>query len=333
MEEYILNIIYNSNSIKMISKTVGLLLATCIITVKGFSPSLMSNKNAHSSTFKLQSTTNNEKGEGKTSSRRDFVTIAGSSAFAAATLFSQSQPSVAAVNGNYSDEKVLVLGGTGFVGSEVCKQLQALGIEYVATSRDGRGGTKALDFTNPSLNVPSEVESLTKSFTAVISCIGAIGTSNDEVVNSGTGLAALGAKASGVKKIVYISVAPEVRDAAKGVSFLEKYMTGKKFSEDTIKSNFEGGYTLIEPTFIYGGDKFAINPPRVADGYGKLVEGLLSSGPFRAAASISPGIIGVALEPPVKVSSVAGAAVSAALGLTQSTLDTYDKINDAAKLI
>ena len=270
-------------------------------------------------------------------SRRNFFSLTGSTVLATSSLLLQPTPSVAAED--YSKAKVLVLGGTGFVGSQICKQLQSLGVKYIATSRDGRDGTKALDFTNSAINVSTEIENLASGCTAVISCIGAIGTPNDEVVNAGTGLAAIGAKTAGVQNFVYISVAPEVRDSAKGVSFLEKYMNGKQFSENSIKSSF-ASYTIIEPTFIYGGDKFAINPPRVADGYGQLIESVLSSGPFRAAASISPGIIGVALEPPVKVSAVAGAAVSGALGVAQSnmgssqvTLDTYDKINDASKMI
>ena len=262
--------------------------------------------------------------------RRDIFNIAGASLLATSSLLVQPQLSEAS---DYSSSKVLVLGGSGFVGSEVCKILKSLGVDYVATSRDGRGDTQALDFTNPNVNVSTEVEALAKGCTAVISCIGAIGTSDDQVVNAGTGLAAIGAKTAGVSNFVYISVAPEVRDSAKSVSFLRNYMEGKSFSEDTIKANFGGSSTIIEPTFIYGGDEFKVNPPRVADGYGKLVEGLLSSGPFRAAASVSPGIIGVALEPPVRVSAVAGAAVSGALGLSGSTLDTYDKINAASKLI
>ena len=268
----------------------------------------------------------------ESSSRRDFFSITGSSVLATASLLVQSQPSIAA-SIDYSSAKVLVLGGSGFVGSEVCKKLKALGVDYVATSRDGRGDTKALDFTNSAVNIATEVESLAKGCTAVISCIGAINTVDDEVVNSGTGLASLGAKAAGVKNFVYIGVAPEVRESAKGIAFLEKYLDGKQFSEDTIRSNFSSDCTIIEPTFIYGGDKFGLNPPRVADGYGNLVEGLLSSSPLRAAASISPGIIKVALEPPVKVGTVASAAVSAAFGLTQSTLDTYDKINAASNLL
>lgn len=282
--------------------------------------------------MKAMSETSNSEAVESQSSRRDFFSLTGSSVLASASLLVKSQPSIAA-GVDYSNAKVLVLGGSGFVGSEVCKKLRALGVDYVATSRDGRGDTKALDFTNSAVNIATEVESLAKGCTAVISCIGAINTVDDDVVNSGTGLASLGAKAAGVKNFVYIGVAPEVRDSAKGITFLEKYLNGKQFSENTIKSNFPSEYTIIEPTFIYGGDKFGVNPPRVADGYGKLVEGLLSSSPLRTAASISPGLIKVALEPPVKVGAVAGAAVSGALGLTQSTLDTYDKINTASNLL
>ncbi len=317
-------------------KVLKLFLLT-IASVRCFSPSSM-NIGRHSVQTNAFNDENNEEAITATTSdaetsRRNFFTLSGSTMLAASSLLLQPSPSNAAGE-DYSKAKVLVLGGSGFVGSQVCNQLQSLGIEYIATSRDGRDGTKALDFTNSAINISTEVENLAKGCTAVISCIGAIGTPADDIVNAGTGLAALGAKAAGVQNFVYVSVAPEVRDSAKGISFLEKYMTGKTFSEDTIKSSTFGSYTLIEPTFIYGGDKFALNPPRVADFYGKIVEAVLSSGPFRAAASVSPGIIGVALEPPVKVGAVAGAAVSGALGLVPSNaLDTYDKINEASKLI
>ncbi len=277
-----------------------------------------------------------------TSSRRDLFKKIFSSSIIATTAAATTM----ATNPNFAlavpdvdvsgTGKVLVLGGTGFVGTEVCKQLKALGVDYIATSRDGRDGTIALDFSDPSLDIASTIENIAKdnTCTAVISTVGAIGTGDDvKTVNAGTGIAAVGAKKAGVTNFVYISVAPEVRDSVKGIKALENYMEGKKFSEYSIKTIFDGGYTLIEPTFIYGGDTFAINPPRVADGYGRLVEGLLSSGPFRAAAGISPGLIGVALEPPVKVSSVAGAAVAGALGLSKPVLDTYDEINKAAGLL
>jgi nucleoside-diphosphate-sugar epimerase len=233
-----------------------------------------------------------------------------------------------------SNEKVLVLGGTGMVGSEVVRQLKSQGVDVISTSTDGRDGTISLDFTQPDL--ASKVESLAKGCTAVISCVGVIGTENDAIVNAGTGVAAQAAKAAGVQRFSYISVAPEVREFGKGFDFLQSYMEGKASSEAAIASAFgNGAYTLIEPTFIYGGDKFALKPPRVASGYGQIIESILSSAPLRAATNIAPdGFIKIALEPPVSATSVANACVASALGKSSvSVLDTYDKIMEASKLL
>ena len=35
---------------------------------------------------------------------------------------------------------------------------------------------------------------------------------------------------------------------------------------------------VVAPSFIYGGDSFVLNPPRVPGGYGGFIEGLLSTG-------------------------------------------------------
>jgi len=262
-------------------------------------------------------------------SRRNVFQSAAATALGFATMASQSQmqPAMAATG---DVKKVLVLGATGFVGSQVCAKLKSLGIEVVGTSRDGRVGTSSLDFMDSSKQVAKEVEALAAGCDAVVSCIGSIGTPNDGQINAGTGLAAVGAKAAGVKRFVYVSVAPEVRDATQGISFLKDYMKGKTSSEQFIRQNFESSYMLIEPTFIYGGDTFNLNPPRVAGFYGQFVESVLSSGLFRAAAKVSPGIIGIALEPPISVQDVAGAAVAGVFGYSSPVLDTYDKIREAS---
>jgi hypothetical protein len=234
------------------------------------------------------------------------------------------------------EAKVLVLGGTGFVGSRVVQTLRDLNIPVTSTSRDGRDGTTALDFSTEQ-DVQQQVQKLAAGCTAVISCVGTIGTDLDEVVNSATALAAAGAKAAGVQRFVYITVAPEVKEFAKDIDFLKGYMKGKTVSRDAVLANFPGAAsTLIEPTFIYGGGSFELSPPRVAGFYGKIIEGLLSSGPIRAVTGIAPaGIIKIALEPPVPVEAVASAAVAGALGRGGAlmVLDTYDEIKQAASLI
>lgn len=292
---------------------VFLLLGLC----SGFAPQ----------TFKIQPPTTSLRA---VVDRRGFAT----SGMAGVASILLTDPSFA----NDSSTKVLVLGGTGMVGSEVVRTLQDLGVAVVATSTDGRGDTVALDFRQSETNIASNIESMAQGYTAVISCVGVIGTDSDEVVNRGSGLAAQAAKKAGVQSFTYISVAPEVREFGGGFEFLQGYMAGKAFSEAAITNAFvSASYTLIEPTFIYGGDKFALNPPRVASGYGKVIESLLTSPPFRAATNIAPeGFIKIALEPPVAASSVAKAAVAGALGkLSSSTtvLDTHDKIVDASKLV
>jgi uncharacterized protein YbjT (DUF2867 family) len=229
-------------------------------------------------------------------------------------------------------DKVLVLGGSGFVGSQVVEILRGIGIDTVATSRYGRDGTVALDFTQP--NVDKKVEQLAAGCTAVISCVGAIATKNDLAVNSGTGVAAQAAKAAGVKRFVYITVAPEVKEFARDIDFLKDYMAGKTFSRDAVLAVFGQDAVLIEPTFIYGGGAFELNPPRVAKNYGKFIESILTASPIRnIERALSPGFIKIAFEPPIPVEDVANAAVAGALGKTQHILDSYDKIKQASSLL
>ena len=265
------------------------------------------------------------------SSRREFFREVVTTSLATGGLVALAPQSIASAAETSS--KVLVLGGTGFVGSRVVQKLKSLGVDVIATSTDGRDGTVALDVSKPDLDVIKAVQELAKGCTAVISTIGCIGTEQDLKVNSATGLAAMGAKAAGVSQFVYISVAPEVREFAKNIDFLKPYMQGKTFSQDAVVSSFDRS-TLIEPTFIYGGESFNVNPPRVAGFYGEFIEALLSSGPIRAITNIAPeGIIKIALEPPVSVDAVASAAVAGALRKTDLVLDSYDKIVAASMLI
>lgn len=246
-----------------------------------------------------------------------------------------SAPSLAVVEEQSSSPKILVLGGTGFVGHQVVQLLQQRGLTVVATSRNGRDGTVALSFGQDD-NMPTDAQlsELISGCTAVISCVGAIGTPNDLAVNAGTGRVAQVAAQNGVPRFVYITVAPEVKEFAKDIDFLKNYMRGKTISRDAVLSAFTEKAVLIEPTFIYGGGSFELNPPRVAAFYGQFIEGLLSSSPIRTVERVlSPGIVKIALEPPVPVEDVARAAVAGALGKTDSILDTYDKIKKASQAL
>lgn len=275
------------------------------------------------------------------SSRRDWIqkSIAAITATSVATFASTTTSAFA---DDSSSPKILLLGGTGLVGSQIRKILNEQGISVVATSRNGRDDTVAFDVTKVD-NVATQVESLAKGCTAVISTVGVLGTPDDTLINAANALAAAGAKSAGVSRFVYITVSPEVKDMAQNIEFLQPYMEGKTFARDAVINTFGSdnklSFTLIEPTFIYGGDQFQINPPRVTGLYGSFIEGALSSAPLRLAANLMPaGFLKVALEPPVSAEAVAKAAIAGALGKTTTTtnsayLDTYDKIQAAANLI
>lgn len=228
--------------------------------------------------------------------------------------------------------KVLVLGGTGFVGSQVVSVLRDLGVAVLATSTDGRDNTLAIDLT--SRNDQDRLSKVLRNeqVTAIVSCVGTINTNRDEAVNAGTGAIAPYAKAAGVQRFVYITVSPEVKDLAKDVEFLQGYLRGKAFSRESVLTQFGDAAVLIEPTFIYGGGSFETNPPRVPSFYGRFIEGLLSASPIRQVERVlSPGLLKIALEPPLPVEAVARAAVAGALGKSpRPILDSYDNIREAA---
>jgi len=168
----------------------------------------------------------------------------------------------------------------------------------------------------------------------VVSCVGAIGFDVQGLL-LGNGIAnveaARAAKAVGASKFVYVSVASEVVDSRGWLPpFFSGYFDGKANAERAISEAFGEGATFVKPTFIYGGDSFGLFPPRVNSAYGSAVEEVLSSPPLKGLANVMPGLIKVALRPPVSVDAVAAAAAGAALGeFSASVLDGTAQINAA----
>lgn len=151
---------------------------------------------------------------------------------------------------------VLVLGGTGTIGRVVMKKLTALGISAVATSRDGRDGTLALDVLDKKTGTIDAVARLAddNKATAVISCIGSVRDNTTiALVNGASGLAAIGAKnATSVRHFVLLGVSPAV---SKSDGDLAGYFTGKAFSEECATAQFKGegySYAIVQPSATLG---------------------------------------------------------------------------------
>eukprot|EP00566_Odontella_aurita_P036166 CAMPEP_0113536392 /NCGR_PEP_ID=MMETSP0015_2-20120614/6232_1 /TAXON_ID=2838 /ORGANISM="Odontella" /LENGTH=318 /DNA_ID=CAMNT_0000435745 /DNA_START=103 /DNA_END=1059 /DNA_ORIENTATION=- /assembly_acc=CAM_ASM_000160 len=248
--------------------------------------------------------------------------------------------------GDGSGKSITVFGGTGFVGSRVCKYLIESGADVTVVSKEGgvpswcssEEWTKSVEWKSNNL-VRGPRESLLDSVgspDAVVSTVGAIGFDVQSLL-LGNGVAnAEAAKASkekGASKFVYVSVASAVSDCNVAVPayFKNGYFRGKQDAEAAIVENFGEEYCFVKPSFIYGGDSFGLFPPRVTDAYGSFIDELLSKELFKFLADLLPGLLGVVFLPPVSVDAVAKACAGAAIGaITEKVLDGSEEINKAA---
>lgn len=239
-------------------------------------------------------------------------------------------------------DKVVVLGGSGFVGMRICERLVALGVPtVVSVSRGGRPASAVGGWAEKvqwvAADVGTDADALgaqLKGAQAAISAVGVIfggGAEADRASNAGPNVAAArAAAAAGVGRFVYVSVSDSVGPVASPLVG-GGYFAGKAEAEAAILAAFSPERSLlIKPTFIYGGAAFSLSPPRVAGAYGAIVDGLLSSGPLRALAAVAPGPVALALAPPISVDAVAAAAVAGALGTASGSADGHDAIVKAA---
>eukprot|EP00521_Asterionellopsis_glacialis_P010895 CAMPEP_0195305586 /NCGR_PEP_ID=MMETSP0707-20130614/36550_1 /TAXON_ID=33640 /ORGANISM="Asterionellopsis glacialis, Strain CCMP134" /LENGTH=320 /DNA_ID=CAMNT_0040369743 /DNA_START=124 /DNA_END=1086 /DNA_ORIENTATION=+ len=245
--------------------------------------------------------------------------------------------------------KVTVVGGTGFVGSRVCKQLASKGASVTSVSTtgtvpkwcSGEPWTDDVDWKTADLMSADEsaLDAAIGKPEAIVSCVGTIGTNSGELLN-GNGASNVAAfesakRGGSVKRSAFVSVASEVSDC-EGTwlpDFFSGYFQGKAKAEAAALDAVDNDSTkacIVRPSFIYGGDSFGLLPPRVNYEYGSGVEELLSFGLFKALADVTPGLIKVALRPPSSVDAVADACAAAALGeIEGGVLDGTPAINAA----
>ena len=244
-------------------------------------------------------------------------------------------PLRAVASASADGQKIAVLGGTGFVGSRVVEILSKAGADVFSVSKSGGGpGGVALDLADPA-SAGALAEAL-QGVDAVVSCVGFNPFGGDEATSravngDANATAAAAAAEAGVKRFVYVSVASIVSDVVGGANLMTGYFEGKKIAESAVASAFaETDALVVKPSFVYGGDAFSANPPRVTQQYGEVLTKLLGSEFVKGIADKMPGAIALTLAEPVAVDTLARACAAGAVGAADGVADGTDAIQACA---
>ncbi|CAN1816493.1 Uncharacterized protein At1g32220, chloroplastic [Linum perenne] len=207
-------------------------------------------------------------------------------------------------------DKLLVLGGNGFVGSHILREAVDRGLSVASLSRSGKSSlhdpwANNVIWYQGNLLSPESWKDALDGVSAVISCVGGFGSQSYMYKINGTAnINAIRAAAEkGVKRFVYISAA----DFGLANYILRGYYEGKKAAESELLAKFPYGGIILRPGFIYG-----------TRGVGslKLPLGVIGSPMEMVLQHAKPlnqlPLIGPLFTPPVDVTAVARVALRAA---------------------
>ncbi|XP_022131798.1 uncharacterized protein At1g32220, chloroplastic [Momordica charantia] len=207
-------------------------------------------------------------------------------------------------------EKLLVLGGNGFVGSHICQEALDHGLTVASLSRSGRSSIRDTWANNViwhqgNLLSPDSLDEAFNGVTAVVSCIGGFGSNSKMYKINGTANinAIRAASEKGVKRFVYISAA----DFGVANYLLQGYYEGKRAAETELLTKFPYAGVILRPGFIYGSRNV---------GSMKLPLGVIGS-PLEMVLQHTRALnqiplVGPLFTPPVNVTAVAKVSVRAA---------------------
>ncbi|XP_010549947.1 PREDICTED: uncharacterized protein At1g32220, chloroplastic [Tarenaya hassleriana] len=215
-------------------------------------------------------------------------------------------------NGSNTEDRILVLGGNGYVGSHICQEALRQGLVVSSLSRSGRYSLHENDswvenvtWHQGDLLSPDSLKPALDGVTSVISCVGGFGSNSHMFKINGTANinAVKAAAEQGVKRFVYISAA----DFGIMNYLLRGYYEGKRATEAEILDKFSNRGIILRPGFIHGTRQVGrIKLPL------SIIGGPLEMVLKHAKFLTKVPLVGPLLIPPVKVTSVAKVAVHSA---------------------
>ncbi|XP_042488694.1 uncharacterized protein At1g32220, chloroplastic isoform X1 [Macadamia integrifolia] len=229
-------------------------------------------------------------------------------------------------------ERIVVLGGSGFVGSAICKAAVSKGIDVVSVSRSGRPSSSN-SWVDQVTWIAGDVfyvnwDEILVGATAVVSTLGGFGNEEQMIrINGEANILAVGvAKEFGVPKFILISVHDYNLP-----SFLlsSGYFTGKRKAESEVLSKYPYSGVVLRPGFIYGKrkvDGFEIPLDLIGE---PLERFLRATENFTKPLSSLPAS-DLLLAPPVSVDDVALAVINSVTDDEFFGVFTIDQIKEAA---
>ncbi|XP_044502175.1 uncharacterized protein At1g32220, chloroplastic-like isoform X2 [Mangifera indica] len=254
---------------------------------------------------------------------------------AEAGVVDESESATIDVVADVKPERVVVLGGSGFVGSAICKAAVSKGIEVTSLSRSGRprytgSWIEQVNWISGDVFYANWNEVLAGA-TAVVSTLGGFGSEEQMLrINGEANVVAVGAaQENGIPKFILISV----HDYNLPPFLLSSgYFTGKRKAESEVLSKYPYSGVVLRPGFIYG--------KRKVDGFeipldliGEPLERILSAiENFTKPLSSLPAA-DLLLAPPVNVDDVALAVINAVTDDDVFGVFTIEQIKEFASKV
>jgi len=258
-----------------------------------------------------------------------------SCSYAEAGVNADSSSNTIDVVADVRSERIVVLGGNGFVGSAICKAAVSRGIEVISLSRSGRP-TYSDAWVDQVTWISGDVfyvnwDEVLVGATAVVSTLGGFGSEEQmKRINGEANVVAVNAaKEYGIPKFILISVHDYNLP-----SFLlsSGYFTGKRKAESEVLSKYPNSGIVLRPAFIYGKrrvDGFELPLDLVGEPAEKILRAVEN---FTKPLSSLPAS-DLLLAPPVSVDDVALAVINGVTDDDFFGIFTIDQIKEAANKV